>query len=147
MVHTEEQVKDILARATRELRDQLIEECKRADEAEFRRDVAEWALVGTCDAHVAITVSPEMLHQAAARMDVLRSFFAREAALQLLRESGLAFTEWAVRAETERYISRLEHLLRNHGVEFEPRSVSMTEDKRPQVWDRRAMFKGPSAAV
>jgi len=84
------------------------------DNAMFRRDVAEWAVIGIANANSKITI--------ARNVDIttdLITVFGRTAGQEILNESGLAFKDHALVYELKAHIHYLENHARSSGLQFD----------------------------
>lgn len=81
--------------ATADLRSRLSDECKRADLAEFRLQIAEWAVKGVMHYNVNLMIAPSQLEEPINKMQQLAHYLARNTAHQFLQAAHLAFNKHA----------------------------------------------------
>lgn len=118
MQHTEEQVKELIEKATRELRRELDEVRDALTKQTQSRQVAEWAAIGVVrsDGRVRLEISPAQMESP--HFAEVADHLAQRAARLLLHHAGLEFKNHALLYEAEHHIRGLEDMMIRNGISF-----------------------------
>lgn len=90
---------------------------EKLNDTEYRRDVAEWAVIGLVNESVHLTINDVMDKNS---IQMIMENLSKLAARKLLRDSQLEFNDHAELAEMRAHIHYLENHAQSRGLQFKP---------------------------
>lgn len=99
------------------LKNELIKMTRERDEAVYKKEIAEWAVVGVVTSRVQVQMTQVLIANDALR---LAEIIGKQAAVSLLHESQIAFDAHADMYELRQHVYYLENHAKASGLAFTP---------------------------